>query len=295
MDESDETRASVRELVLMDSASALRWFQHDYPHPLARWHHHPEIEIHLITDSSGTAQIGGAARAFAPGAFYLIGSGLPHNWVSSVAPERTVPGRDMLIQVDPGLLTELSGRVPDLARVPKLLQMSRHGIEYFGATREHAATLLEEIGHRRGIRRFTGMLDLLDLLMDAPSEEREVISETAVITPLEQDDSDRFDQAMSFVHERLHDSLRLADVAEALDMSPAHVSRLFSRATGVGFARTLIRLRVSEACRLLLMTDHPVADICYSAGFTNLSNFNRRFREETGTTPRAYRSSRPTQ
>lgn len=295
MDDSDGSPISVRELILMDSASALRWFQHDYPHPLARWHHHPEIELHLITDSSGTAQIGGAARAFAPGAFYLVGSGLPHNWVSSVGPEQSVPGRDMLIQFDPGLLTELSGRVPDLARVPKLLQQSRHGIEYFGATRGRAAALLEEIGRRGGIRRFTGLLDLLDLLMDAPPEERDVISENAVIAPLEQDDSDRFDQAMSFVHERLHDPLRLADVAGELGMSPAHVSRLFSRATGVGFARILIRLRVSEACRLLLMTDHPIADICYSAGFTNLSNFNRRFREETGMTPRAYRSARPTQ
>lgn len=285
---------SVRELVLMDSASALRWFQHDYPHPLARWHHHPEIELHLITGSSGTAQIGGAARAFGPGAFYLIGSELPHNWVSSIDPGETVPGRDMLIQADPELLGRLAGIVPDLIGIPSLLEAARHGIQYHGATRERAAEILASVGERRGIARFTGLLELLDVLVTAPPEDRELLSEHAIDTSLGRDDSELFHRAMEFAHEHLQDSLRLDDVAEELALSPTHVSRLFSRATGVGFARTVIRLRVSEACRLLLMSDLPVADICFAAGFSNLSNFNRRFREETGTTPRAYRTVRPT-
>jgi AraC-like DNA-binding protein len=288
-----ELLASVRELVLMDSASALRWFQHDYPHPLARWHHHPEIEIHLITQSSGTAQIGGAARAFGPGALYLIGSRLPHNWVSSVAPGETVPGRDMLIQVDPDLLVHLADMVPDLSRVPALLTEARHGIQYSGSTRDQAAEILDSVQHRSGILRFTGLLELLHVLVSAPSDEQEMLSEQAVDAPLGTDDSESFQRAVTYVHDHLREPIQLADVASELRMSPSHVSRLFSHATGVGFARTVIRLRVSEACRLLLLTDLPVADICFRAGFSNLSNFNRRFREETGTTPRAYRAARP--
>ena len=51
------------------------------------------------------------------------------------------------------------------------------------------------------------------------------------------------------------------------------------------------RMRVTEACRLLRSTRLSVVDVCWASGFRNLSNFNRRFREETGTTPSAYRRS----
>ena len=289
-----EPLAPVRELVLMDSASALRWFRHDYPHPLARWHHHPEIELHLVTGSTGTAQIGGAARAFGPGAFYLVGSGLPHNWVSSIAEGEVVTGRDALIQVDPELLSRLAATVPDLVRIPPLLEEARCGIQFHGRTRARAESLLLGIAERRGASRFAGLLELLDALAGAPAEERELLNDRALDSTLGRHDSELFDRAMAYVHEHLQAPLRLEDLAAELGRGPTLVSRLFSRATGVGFSRTVIRLRVSEACRLLLMTDRPVAEICFDAGFSNLSNFNRRFREETGTAPRAYRAARPT-
>ncbi|MGY5766006.1 AraC family transcriptional regulator [Brachybacterium sp. DNPG3] len=291
---ASDPSVAVRELIVMDRSSALRWFQHDYPHPLARWHHHPEIELHLITGSSGIAQIGGAARAFGPGDFYLIGAGLPHNWVSSIAPGETVVGRDALIQADPALLVRLAEQVPDLADIPPLLEAARHGIQYHGRTRERAAEVLMDVAGRRGAARFAGLLDLLDVLVTAPPAERELLSERAIDSSLGQHDSEVFDRAIAFVHERLQDPLRLEDVAAELDLSPTHVSRLFTRATGVGFARTVIRLRVSEACRLLQRTELAVADVCYAAGFSNLSNFNRRFREETGTSPRVFRAARTT-
>ena len=42
--------------------------------------------------------------------------------------------------------------------------------------------------------------------------------------------------------------------------------------------------------RLLLETDQSIVDIAYVSGFTNLSNFNRRFKEQKGHSPRAYRN-----
>lgn len=282
---------SVHELIFMDSVSALRWFQHDYPHPLARWHHHPEIEIHLITDSTGTAQIGDAARAFGPGAFYLLGSGLPHNWVSSMKPGGSVRGRDMLIQVHPDLLLGLAGKVPDLGALPRLLAEGRRGIQYFGETRERAETLLRGMEHKREMLRFAGFLELMDLLATAPREDRQSVSEHEVEAPLNTGDTHVFDRALAFIHEHLKEPCTLADVAAQLCMSPSHLSRLFSRATGIGYSRTVNRLRISEACRLLLLTELPVSAVCHKAGFTNQSNFNRRFREETGMTPRQYRAA----
>ncbi|CAL8899795.1 AraC family transcriptional regulator [Kocuria varians] len=280
----------VHELVVMDSVSALRWFRHDVPHPLARWHHHPEVEIHLITASTGTAQIGDAVQAFSPGALYLIGSGLPHNWVSSLRPGETVPGRDVLLQFHPDLVTDLARQVPDLGSLPILLDEARRGIEFTGATRDQAEEALLRIRGSREIRRFALFLELLDVLARAPRKNRRTISQHVMDAPLDTAESDLYNAALVYLHARLTERFTLSDVAEHLAVSPSHLSRLFTRATGVGYSRTVTRLRVFEACRLLRHTETPIGQVCFRSGFGNQSNFNRRFHEETGMTPHEYRS-----
>ena len=282
---------SVHELVVMESASALRSFDHDYPHPLARWHHHPEIEIHLITSSSGTAQIGDSVHAFGPGAFYLIGSGLPHNWVSSLDPGGVVHDRDVLVQADPGLLLELAERVPDLGAVRNLLNEARRGVQFTGSTRDQGENALRAIRDTREIKRFALFLELLDILVRAPAEDRRLVSQHIIEAPLGTSESDLYNAALAYLHDRLSTGLTLEETASHLAVSPSHLSRVFTRATGGGFSRTVRRLRVSEACRLLLHTREPIGQVCFQAGFGNQSNFNRRFRQETGMTPQEYRSS----
>ncbi|WP_277527423.1 helix-turn-helix domain-containing protein [Arthrobacter sp. ES3-54] len=49
------------------------------------------------------------------------------------------------------------------------------------------------------------------------------------------------------------------------------------------------KLRLAHARRLLERSDKSISDICYEVGFTNLSNFNRHFRNDAGETPRDYR------
>jgi AraC-like DNA-binding protein len=51
--------------------------------------------------------------------------------------------------------------------------------------------------------------------------------------------------------------------------------------------------RRGQACRDLIETDKAITSIAYDAGFSNLSNFNRRFRDLKGTTPREYRRLAP--
>ena len=86
------------------------------------------------------------------------------------------------------------------------------------------------------------------------------------------------------------DAITQAEVAQAVGLSPAAFSRMFRRITGGTFTQYLQRLRVSEACRLLIETDRSVTSIAYASGFQNLSHFNRVFREKIGQAPMEYRS-----
>ena len=48
-------------------------------------------------------------------------------------------------------------------------------------------------------------------------------------------------------------------------------------------------LRMEHGCKYLTSTDLSIAAISKDCGYTNLSNFNRQFLREMGTTPRDFR------
>lgn len=52
----------------------------------------------------------------------------------------------------------------------------------------------------------------------------------------------------------------------------------------------LIRMRLEKACEKLVQTNQSVQEIASQVGFTNLSNFNRQFKQHFHLTPRQYRN-----
>jgi len=89
-------------------------------------------------------------------------------------------------------------------------------------------------------------------------------------------------------HELSRDS-----IAEAEGISPRYVQKLFENA-GETFAHYL-RLRRLERCRSELVNPlyaHlSITDICFRWGFNDSAHFSRAFREQYGTSPRAYRKT----
>ena len=72
-------------------------------------------------------------------------------------------------------------------------------------------------------------------------------------------------------------------------MNESTFSRFFKRNAGSTFTDHLAKLRIGRACDLLANSGLPVTDICYEVGNSNISNFNRTFRQQRGSTPSAYR------
>lgn len=50
--------AGSLEVIVPDGDAAIRWSSHGYPSSLAKWHYHPQIEIHLIREGSGQLMAG---------------------------------------------------------------------------------------------------------------------------------------------------------------------------------------------------------------------------------------------
>ncbi len=277
------------EVILPEPQQSFRWYQHDYPYPLARWNHHPEYEIHLIRQGSGKLVAGDYIGAFGPGHVAIIGPDLPHDWLGDLAAGERIEGRDVVLQFDGAALLALRDTLPELGDLQGLFERARRGVEFNGATALQAAGLLENMGPAQGLQRLLLFLQLLGHLASAPPTEARCLASSCYAPALDAKSAERIHRAFAYLQEELTNDVRLSTIAAQLGMSDAGFSRFFKRNTGHGFIDLMRKLRVQRACRLLLQTPMSVADICFEVGYGNLSNFNRHFRVEMAQTPSDYR------
>lgn len=96
-------------------------------------------------------------------------------------------------------------------------------------------------------------------------------------------------QVLDYIDAHLDCEIRLADLAQLLEMSPFHFSRLFKQSIGHSPHQYLIRQRVERAKLLLKQTDRRIIDIAIECGFNSHSHLSKQFRQMTGVTPKVFR------
>jgi len=278
-----------REVIPEDPNHSVRWHEHDYPSPVARWNYHPEYELHLIRKGTGKFIVGDHIGTFEAGHLALVGSGLPHDWVSDLKPGEVLQGRDVLIQFDGKWVERAASIVPEMAEVKPLLEQSSRGIEFLGRSARAAAVSLEAMGTSTGLQRLQHLFDVLAILSRAPESERRYLADEWFRPQLDGQAAAVVDLVLEYVFSNHAGSVRMSEAAALVGMSEPTFSKYFKRATGQNFSDLVRKLRLAHARRLLERSDKSISDICYEVGFTNLSNFNRHFRNDAGETPRDYR------
>ncbi|MGH2446970.1 MAG: helix-turn-helix domain-containing protein [Candidatus Limnocylindria bacterium] len=96
--------------------------------------------------------------------------------------------------------------------------------------------------------------------------------------------------ALLHLHHRFRQPVSLADVAAHAHLSPNYFSGRFRALTGMSFVRYRQELRLQFARSLIVVSDLPITEVCYAAGFNTLSHFERAFRARWGCAPRAVRT-----
>ena len=131
-------KTAARELVPTMPGTSARWHMHDYG-PYCRWHYHPEFEIHLIQHGTGRSIVGDHIGRFTAGHLVLVGSNLPHDWISDVGDGERITNRDVVFQFHPQWIRDCQQLLPELRAVDPLLARAARGIEFTGPTAMAAA------------------------------------------------------------------------------------------------------------------------------------------------------------
>ena len=91
------------------------------------------------------------------------------------------------------------------------------------------------------------------------------------------------------IEQRLHEPLRVVDLARACGMSERSLRRKWRECSDHLLLDEISQRRVERACQLLLLPDISIADVGHQVGVPDPAQFSRLFKKIKSCTPRSYR------
>lgn len=277
-----------RENIFQDPNESLKIFRLESPRLDCPFHFHPELELTLIEEGYGLRILGDHVASFSDGDLCLIGSNLPHIYESDKSTQAygSRLSRAVVLQFPLSPWIRMFEELPELRGLSKLCALAGNGLVFPAGESAEAAGMLSELPEKTGPARVTAFLKLMDVLQGLESHPA---ASPGYTFNAEELGSEPVTQACELIMKAYQEKLPHHEVARKVGLSPSAFSRLFRRTTGMTFTQFLNRVRLGQAARLLQETDMIISEIALNSGFENLSNFNRRFRERYGRSPREYR------
>jgi AraC family transcriptional regulator len=94
-----------------------------------------------------------------------------------------------------------------------------------------------------------------------------------------------------YVRERLAEDISIEVLAELVELSSFHFSRMFKQVTGMSPLQFVKRERIVRAQKLICETSRSLIEIALEVGYTSPSHFAKVFRRVVGVTPMEFRSA----
>lgn len=251
------------------------------------WHAHPEMELTFIQKGEGMRYVGDSIQPFTDGDLVFLGSYLPHSWAtyrSEATENERVAAK--FFQFPASLFLQL----PEYRFLNSFFKQADQGL-YF---KNPPATLLDKIHDFANFPPHFQVLRLFELILELSKQKKrvQISKKPASMLPgfqfLEKEEQ-RLARVLKWVHEQHATAITLEQAANEATMSKTYFCRWFSKINGCTFIEYLNRLRIEQACQMLVFSDKTVGEIAYASGFENISHFNRVFRAVKKQSPTALR------
>lgn len=98
-------------------------------------------------------------------------------------------------------------------------------------------------------------------------------------------------QIYNYIDMHLTSKITLEELSEFTGKAPSYLSNKFKHEVGITISEYLLHRRLEEAKEMLLFTNFSSQEIADNLNFASQSYFIKRFREQVGQTPKAYRDT----
>lgn len=263
----------------------------DTPYLNRPFHFHPNCELVYIEEGYGKRVVGDNVSAFHEGDLVLMGPDMPHIWTNDNAfykGNKHLRSKAIVVYFSPSLLDHLL-EPDDLKQVQALIKKSLRGLLIYGETKEVAIEKLSGITEKDGVSQLIDFLVILHTLLQ--TREIKYLAGDKFINTYNERDTGRINSVYQFLMQHFKEDIQLDEIAKIAHMAPTAFCRFFKQRTNKTFSHFLNELRIKHACDLLNNPDKLITEISYESGYHNPANFNKFFKEITGTTPSEYRKN----
>lgn len=98
-------------------------------------------------------------------------------------------------------------------------------------------------------------------------------------------------KSIQYMRDNFSSPLQINQLSQQALLSKSYFSSIFKKVTGISVFEYLQKLRIEEACRLLVENTKTVTEIAELVGYNDYRFFNKIFRKLTGMTASVYRKS----
>ena len=252
------------------------------------WHYNSEYELTLTLNSRGQRFVGDSMAGYEDGDLVLIGPKIPHTWCSSGDCGAGPTHQAIVLWFSEVFVQSLVRPHVELRPIQLLLENSTRAIEFSEGARTKARPLICAMLQQTAEDRLPALLQVL-LLLSRDTKARPLMS--APVDAMPNATEERIGRVVHYLHQHYREPNPVDQLIRIAALSRSSLHRLFRQQTGMTTTDYVTRLRIGNACALLINTEKPISFIADHVGYRNLANFNRQFKETKGQTPRQFRSA----
>ena len=251
-------------------------------------HNHEVYELNFVERAPGVRRIVGDSNEVI-GEYDLVlitSPDLEHVWEQNTCTSEDI--REVTVHFDIDFESSIFARNP-FNSMKKMMLEAQKGLAFPMEAIIRVYQMLDTLSSIKD--GYYAFIQFLTILYELSKYEGRPLASSSYAKVEISSDSRRVQKVRSFIDQNYRDEIRLPQVAEIASMSPSAFSRFFKLHTGRNLSDYVIDLRLGYASRLLVDSSRSVAEIGYTCGFNNLSNFNRIFKKRKGCSPTEFREN----
>jgi AraC-like DNA-binding protein len=274
------------EHVTFPKGCSIRIYHRQVPFIPFEWHHHPVYELTLTLNSRGWRFIADHIAHYDARDLVLVPPDMPHTWASTATVDESLPQTALVVWFTREWALKAADACPETAPLRKLIYRSGAGLSFPVEAAAKMESRLPDLLSESPLKRLHAVQELLCELADTQAMP---LATQPATSPQSSSESRQLARVLERLHQNFDSPIRVEELSKLANLSARSLHRLFVRHIGENFRDYLGRLRIGRACMLLVETERSIGVIASETGFSNLSNFNRRFREARQMTPKEFR------
>lgn len=253
------------------------------------FHFHEECELVYVMESCGKRIIGDNISPFDKGDIVFVGANLPHVWYNDkeyFQADSKLKARAIVAYFLQDIFGQKFFTLKETQQLADFFQRAKRGIIVYGQTRKQIAREMKMLPGKKGMDRIIRLLRILQIFSE--TTEFRYLAGIGYSHAYNTKDNHKIDKVFRFVLNNYHKNISLEEAAAVVQLTPQSFCRFFRNRTQKPFVHFVNEVRIGQVCKKLTEEDWSIAEVAYSCGFSNLSNFNRFFKMFTGKTPSLY-------